>query len=145
MQYLSKLFQVLAEFISKNFPKYLFESALRKEQWATPFVEHLVHNFLSEKIGMFRHFVRSIDERYQWDFSQSSCSKALSKRSNEQHFSRSTLYLTFYRQKCSKNAIFRHFARSIDESDQWNFPKVVVLKRSTKPTKSNSFRRVPFA
>ena len=38
----SKLFQVIAKYICTVFPKYLFKSGLRKEQWAAPFVEHLV-------------------------------------------------------------------------------------------------------
>ena len=49
MQCLSKLFQVLVKFLSNTFPKQLFYGALRKEQWAGPFVEYLVLNLLSAK------------------------------------------------------------------------------------------------
>ena len=49
MQWLGILFQVLTKFISETFPKQWFQSALRKEQWAAPFVERLVLNLLSEK------------------------------------------------------------------------------------------------
>ena len=67
----SKLFQVVARCISMTFTKYLFESALRKEQWAAPFIEYLALKHISgktrEKCNVW-HFVRSIDNCYHWSF-----------------------------------------------------------------------------
>ena len=54
----------------------------------------------------------------------------------------SALYLTFYQKKIGKNEMLRHYLRSTDKRYQWNFPKVAVLKRSTKGAISSSFRRV---
>ena len=48
-------------------------------------------------------------------------------------------YLTFYQQNISKNAKLRNFVSSTDKIYQWEFPKVAVLKRSTKGTMSSSF------
>ena len=63
--------------------------------------------------------------------------------SNEHLLSQGALYLTFYKQKLGRNAMFRHFVQSVDKSYQWDFPKVVVLKRSTKAAISNLFHWVP--
>ena len=47
MQGLGILFEILINVIIKTFPKLLFSSALRMEQYPAPFVEPLVLNLLS--------------------------------------------------------------------------------------------------
>ena len=39
--------------------------------------------------------------------------------------------------------MFRNRAPGTDKIYQWDFPKVAVLKRSTKEAMSSSFRRAP--
>ena len=71
--------------------------------------------------------------------SQSSHFKALYERSNDQHLSESTLYLIFSQQNIGKNAMLGDFVSSTDNIYLWDFPKVTVLKRSTKGAMSSSF------
>ena len=56
----------------------------------------------------------------------------LYKRTNQQLLSYSALYLTFYQQERSKNAMLKHFGRSITEFYQWDFRKTAILKRYTR-------------
>ena len=53
------------------------------------------------------------------------------------------LVLNLLSAKNRQNTMLRNFVRSIDKSYQWHFPKVVVLKRSTKGAMRSSFRRAP--
>ena len=68
MNWLGKLLQVLMEFISKTFSKKLFKTALWKEQWLVPFVEHPVDSLLSAKVGknkMVKHIALSTNGGFQ--------------------------------------------------------------------------------
>ena len=78
---------------------------------------------------MLRQIVPSTDEIYQQDLAKDLFS---------------ALYLTFYHQKPGKTAMLRYFAESIDNSYQWDFPKVVVLKYFTKGAICSSFRGTPY-
>ena len=44
------------EVIGEIFSEELFETALRKEQWPVPFVEHPIHGLLSAKNQQKWHF-----------------------------------------------------------------------------------------
>ena len=81
---------------------------------------------------LFKEIVPSTGKIYQQDFPKVAALKYSTKRNIEELLSWSALYLTFYQQKFGKNATVMDFVCSIDESYQWDFPKVVVLKRSTK-------------
>ena len=74
---------------------------------------------------------------------RSSCFKGLDEKSHVQLLSQSTLHITDLQQKLSENAMLRHFMWSINEIYQWDFPKVIVLKHSTKGAMCSSFRRAP--
>ena len=61
----SKLFQIITKCISTTFPKYLYESALRKELLIATRSYTLCLTFYQEKLGknaVFKHFVGIIDK-----------------------------------------------------------------------------------
>ena len=64
--------------------------------------------------------------------SQSSCFKALYKRSNHLLLSLSTLYKALYKQNGLENVIFNGIAQSVVKICQWDLFKVSALKHFTK-------------
>ena len=50
---------------------------------------------------------------------------------------------SLYQQNIDKNAVVRNSVPSADKIYQWDFPKAMVSKRSTKGAMSSPFRRAP--
>ena len=104
MQCCSKLFKVLIRFISEAFPKQLFSSALRKKQFAAPFVERLrlVLNIIKNAgLGiLFELLMKFIDEIFPKQLV-----KVLYESINEQLLSQSSKLIVFYQKNVNENLI----------------------------------------
>ena len=127
MQCLEILFQMLIKFISETFPKWQFQSAVRKEQWVLN-KEYLTFYQQNSKNAKLRNFVSSTDKIYLWEFPK----VAVLKRSTKGTMSSSFPFV----ERPVLNLLLAKYEQE--------FPKVVVLKRSTKEALTGSFRRAHF-
>ena len=55
------------------------------------------------------------------------------------------MYLTFYELKLDKKVMLMQIVSSIDRIYQYGFPKVILLKRSTKGAMNSPFRRAAYS
>ena len=55
------------------------------------------------------------------------------------------MYLTFYELKLDKKVMLKQIIWSTDRLYQYGFPKVVLLKRSTKEAMRSLFRRAAYS
>ena len=67
----------------------------------------------------------------------------LYEKSNKQLLSLKVLYIAYYQQKFSENAMLKRIFPSTDKIYLQGFSKVIVLKSSTNVALNSAFRRAP--
>ena len=125
MQCLGKLF-----LSQSNCFKTLWKRS-KKQLFAT-FLELHIHSYYHQRVSkktVLRHFLRSINKRYQWDLSKVivlSCSPMSSS------FRRMPLHITYYQQNVSKMQCLIQFFQELIKCISETFPKQLLLSAPRK-------------
>ena len=129
-------------------PRQLFQTSLRKEQCAATLAELLVHSSsLAE--GQEKCNILVNCPRY-WQIYQEDFSKVVILKSS----TKGVVCCSFRKGSCTWPSVGKNLLEMqrlslivprTGKIYQWNFPKVLVLKRSTRKAMSSSLRRAPCA